>query len=318
MSTIPSTSEQVRVPYTVVGRRQPIPPDRDVSLSCVLLSRGGRQFKAGYFKELLTLGFDEIISLEHAQSGYDVEELSRKFPEIRFIIIHERASVGEEVNIGIGESGARFVFVLWNDMRIIPGSLSLRFKENLAGSGLLCIVPVLLNLKHETLPSIQAPAFFRNLLKVLPLAPQSDSMKTLFPFDYCGIYNRERFFQCGGFDSRIKSPYWQKMDFGFRAQLWGEKILASLSLKVSYLGDIPVEDTTPDEYYPLFYLKNLAVKLRGEAAILPAHQFFQYLFTSGGNVFSSLNKFREVRSWVRANSPRFRYDARRIIEQWEV
>jgi hypothetical protein len=318
MSTIPSTSETVRVPYTVVGGKPQAPVGERNSLSCVLLSRGGRQFKSGYLQEILSLGFNEIISLEGPGSGYDVEGLSRKFPEIRFIIFHEDISPGEKLNIGIGESNSAFSFVLWNDMRIPPGSLTDRFKERLSGREVLCNAPVLLNLRHETVPSVQAPAFFRSLLKVLPLAPQTDPVKTLFPFDYCGIYSTERFKGLGGFDGRIKSLYWQKMDFGFRAYLWDERILVNPFLKLSYLGELPVEDTTPDRYYPLFYIKNLAVKLRGGAACLPATQFLAYLSTSGENVFTSLKEFSEVRAWVFENSSRFKQDARRITEQWEV
>ena len=38
----------------------------------------------------------------------------------------------------------------------------------------------------------------------------------------------------GGFDPGLANPYWQKLDFGFRAWLWGEEIRVAQALKVSY------------------------------------------------------------------------------------
>jgi len=318
MSTIPTTFKRLRIPYTVVGgtrtdRARKFP----VALSLLLLNRGGRLFKHSFFTELEKLGFSEIISIEGPAVSYDVETLARKFPGIRFLVLHEAASRGEQINIGMDESNGEYVFVIWNDMKIAPASLSARLIERIRDSRALCTVPLIQNQKLETVPTIMAPAFYNTLLKVLALQPTADGMMSLFPFDYCGIYSKERFVLTGGYDFGLQSPYWQKMDFGFRCYMWGEKIGCNTSLRLNYLGEVPSEDATPDDSYKYFFLKNLSIRFSGDAGSLPLSRFPAYWIKSGGFV-SALREFREAKKWVEINKFRFKRDARSITELWEV
>ena len=319
MNTIPTTSKQFRIPYTVAGGQK---GDRvrksPVLLSLLLLNRGGRPFRQEILKELKTLGFDEIISIEGPQINYDVESLALKFPNIRFLLLHQQVSRGEQINMGIEEAKGRFVFVLWNDIRIAPSSLSRRLLEKIQEEEVLCVVPLIKNQRQETLPTVQAPAFDRKRLRVLPLQPNSDGMVNLFPFDYLGIYHRGRFLLTGGFDYSIKNPWWQKLDFGFRSFMWGEKILCSTALRVSYLGDVPSEDTTPDSGYKRFFLKNLSIRFTGDSGVLPGSRFLPFAFRSGGGIFSAYKEFKAAQKWVEINTFRFQQDARGITELWEV
>jgi len=283
-----------------------------------LLNRGGRLFKQEQFAELERLGFPEIISLEGPGELYDLESLTLKFPTIRFLLLHEEASAGEQVNMALEEASGEYVIVLWNDMKIAPGSLSYRLLERIIKQEALCVVPILQNYKLETIPTIQAPAFYKTLLKVVPLYPSADGMLTLFPYDFVGIYSRERFILSGGYDYSLSNPYWQKMDFGFRNYMWGEKILCQTALRFSYINDPTLEDNTPDHSYRFFYLKNLAVRFNGEAGVLPWRKFLPYSMKAGSGFFSGLSDFKEVRRWVQVNQYRFKQDARSVTELWEV
>ncbi len=319
MNTIPTTFKYPRVPYTVVGGQRlntAHPLHKDISV--VLLNRGGRFYRSDLFNELESQGFGEIISLEGPQESYDVEALARKFDHVRFLLFSGQANRGEQVNTGIEEARGRFVLVLWNDMKLLPLSMSGRLLEHMEREGILCTVPLMYNSRSETIPSIMAPAFFKNRLKVIPLPPGKERTPTLFPFDYCGLYSKRKFMLSEGFDPGLRNSYWQKMDFGFRSHMWGESIEYSGFLKVQYTGDLIQEDTTPDEWYKLFFLKNLSIQFTGDTGKLPATRFISYFLRSGSGFFHSLKEFRAAQEWVRINQYRFKQDAQSVTELWEI
>jgi hypothetical protein len=168
----------------------------------------------------------------------------------------------------------------------------------------------------DLLPSAVAPALHRQSLKLLPLPPARDGARSLYPYDYCGIYSRERFILMGGYDGSIENPYWQRLDFGFRAWLWGEEIRLSQALRLGYVEAPPVDDSTPDDFYKWFWLKNLAPIFRGDHAAIPARKFWAYWRRRGGNPASALQEFRAALDWVNLNRFRFRQDASSLVELW--
>ncbi len=317
MNTTPLTIN--KVDYTVVGgRREPEVRRNDPFISIVLLNRAGRVFKSEILAHLSKLNVYEIISIESSGSGYDVESLAVRFPAIRFIRIHKAATEGEKINIGVEEAESKYVFVIYDDMNAAAGIFSERLLEQVEASDCLCTVPLIQSRRQSTVPSIMSPAFLKKSLKIVQLAPSVDGMNSLFPFDYCGIYDRERYRKLGGYDGRITGRWWQKLDFGFRANMWGEKIQCKTSLRIKYLDSIPEESITPDKSYRFFYLKNLIVRFDGDYGILPNGRFLSYHFKSGESVFTSMKEFREAREWVKTNKYRFRMDAKSITEIWEA
>ncbi len=319
MSIIPTTSKRLRVPYTVVGgqktqRMQKYPS----SISLLLLNRGGRPYRSDNLIEFRKAGFDEILSIEGPSASYDVEALSRRFPFVRFLLLQKEISTGEQVNIGIEESKSRSVFVTWNDMKIPPSSISVQVISAVKKQNVLCTAPVLQNSRSVTIPSVQCPAFNKIHLKVIPLQPSTDGLDTLFPYDFCGVYNKEKFLQLGGFDHSLGNAYWQKMDFGFRSHMWGERIICNTALKMRYLIDVHPEDTTRDESYKRFFLKNLSIRFTNDYGTIPVSRFLRFYFRSGTGFFAAVKEFRKVREWVSINKYRFKRDARSITELWEV
>ncbi len=318
MNTIPTTSKRLRISYTVVGGARNDPARRPPApLSLLVLNRGGRLFNQPFFEELAALGVEEIVSVEGPAVSYRIEGLSRDFPRVKFLVLHDAASPGEQVNIGVEEAGGEFVFVIWNDIRIPRSAISQRLIERLRQQKLLCVVPLLQNPRLETVPTIMVPAFHAKRLKILALQPSADSMMSLFPFDYCGLYSRERFTVSGGYDSSMPNPYWQKLDFGFRSYMWGEKVLCNTSLRLGYTSEPPADDATPDESYKLFFLKNLCIRCGGDSGSLPFSRFFPY-FPKAASLVGGLREFREARRWVAINRFRFKQDARGITDLWEV
>ncbi|MDR2184421.1 MAG: hypothetical protein LBO80_01955 [Treponema sp.] len=328
MSTIPTTFNVTVPAYTAVGGSR---RGASTGLSAVLLNRGGRYPRRTLFQELEKTGFDYIVSIEGPQERYDLEELSGRFPFVRFILLKEQVSPGEQINLAAAELTSPLFFVLWNDLRLLHGGGAAKMAERLVNSPeelagekkaapykRLCTVPVIQNSHFESLPTLIAPAFYRHTIKILPFVPLRERVPSLYPFDGVGIYDRDRFIRLGGFDATLKSPFWQLMDFGFRAHLWGEEISCTQLIRLSYDGEVPAGDSTAEESHRRFYLKNLAPVFRGDSAFIPLRRFPAYLWRTGGDPFAAWGDFIEGRRWVRTNRYRFRSDARRITELWDT
>ena len=309
----------MRIPYTVVGGKPTgKAPRLPASLSLIILNRGGRPYKSAALSEIEGLGFREVLSVEGPSAAYDIENLSKRFPFIKFLILHEDVTVGEKINMAIAESNGLFNLVIWNDIRCPIATLSTRLLKRIAEKEALCTVPVLQNMRGDTLPSLQAPAFYNRQLRVLPFPPLKDGAPSIYPFDYCGIYNKERFTLAGGFDYLLTNPYWQKLDFGFRGFMWGEEIICDTTYRMSYLAETPTEDTTRDQSYKIFFLKNLAIRYSRDSGTLPKSRFLPYVLRSGGDLLSAAREYREVRKWVDINKYRYKQDSRSTTELWEV
>ncbi len=317
MSTIPTTRSDRSVPYTVVGGQKARSCPEGLPVSVVLLNRGSRLYRAQLLADLERIGFESILSIEPGPETPDVESLSGRFPQVRFLFLKEEITPGERINLGVRESCGPFVFVLWNDQKLSTAALSSRFFERLSEQDFLCTVPFLSSLEGDPVPCLLAPAFEGSRLRILSLVPQKDGDKTLFPFDGCGIYSRERFIRLGGFDGSLPDPWWQKMDFGFRAWLWGEEIRMAQAFRMSYEAAPPTEDTTPGASYGAFHLRNLAVRVGDDGGMLPLGAFLPYLFRAARDPFRAAAEFRDAREWVRINRYRFRQDARSVVDLWE-
>ncbi|MCL2294529.1 MAG: hypothetical protein FWC36_06670 [Spirochaetes bacterium] len=318
MSTIPTTSKRIRISYTALGETEkPECKNRQNRLSLLVLNRGKSIFKTEFFKEIESLGFSQVISIENPGVNYELETVARKFPFVKFLLLHESCSAGEQINIGIEEAREGYVYVIWNDMKPSHSSLSARLFENLEKENCLCTVPVIKpHISGETVPSIVMPAFQKKILKMIYTVPKNNGVISLFPFDYCGIYNREKFLSTGGYDYSILNQYWQKMDFGFRSNMWGEKIVCYTSLQASYTSDVIGDDTSIDKYYRIFFLKNLAVRFNGDSGYLPWSKFLQYYLRSGEGFFVAKKNFNEAKKWVELNKFRFNLDCRSLTELW--
>lgn len=317
MNTIPTTIDDIVVPYTVVGGNdQGSRGPAKWPVTALVLNRGGRYHRAQLIEQLTRQGFAEILCIEHGLAGPDLESQCRLCPGLRFMILAEDRGTGVDINLGIREARSPFVFVLWSDLSLLP-FLESSMNEAL-GRHALCTVPLLRNLRGEVVPSLAMPAEQENNLKILPIMPSQDNMASFFPHEYIGIYQRERFIQSQGFDPGIRNPFWQKMDWGCRAWLWGESIRCLPEVRLQQNTEPESEDTTPDADYTRFYLKNLLPRFTGDQAVLPRGRFPAFARLSSAGWWADWQYFRAVRAWVRTNAYRFKHDARYITSVWQT
>lgn len=323
MNTTRTTSDPSRVqqdaatPYTVVGgprwdriRKYPF------RLTVLVMARGDRLFRSELLRDLASRDIGEVIWVEGAVPSSDVDSLSRDFPDVRFLLVKAPCTIGERINIAVAEARAPLVLCLWSDTRV--SAFPLAVLESLAKSAAACALPVLRNAQGEPIPSWQSPAGRIRRFAPRFRTPSEEGENCLFPFDYCGLYAREKFSQLGGFDPRISNPYWQKLDFGLRCWLWGERIVGTKRMTVVYTGAPPSDDTTPDEGYKTFFLKSLAVRIRKEMGVLPWWGLVEYMMRSDTGPLYAIKEFRAARSWVRTHKFRFRREPREIVERWEA
>lgn len=316
MSTTRSTSSAVPVPYTVIGgaRRDRVRRYAH-ELTFLVLSRGDRLFRAGLFTELQATGAGEILWVGGPGASYDLEAQAREFPDVRFLVLGGPATAGERVNVGISEARSPRVFCLWSDARVtsLPADLAAR----LDAGPIACAVPLARTARGEPMPTLQAPRLAKGRLTLDWRAPARDGERTLFPYDYSGVYHVERFARLGGFEPAITNPHWQKLDFGFRAHLWGESLRCLTGLGLSYMAQPPADDATPDRSYKLFWLRALAVRFRDDAGSLPAWRAAEYMLRSDTGPLYAAKEFRAARDWVRRNRYRYKVDPRDLVAGWE-
>lgn len=287
-------------------------------VTILLLNRGGKFYREELFKNVRNYRFAETIYIEGPDISYDIESLLKKFSEVKFLLLKENISAGEKINLGIKESRSIFTFVIWSDMKIVEKSFTESLMGRIGKRSHICTVPVIENSKHEPVPSIQVPGYMKENIQVMPWDSHKDSCMSLFPYDFCGVYHKERFERLGGFDSEITNPYWQKIDFGFRAFLWGEEIRLCKDLHIRYMGGVHSENVTPDESYKRFYVKNIYVKYKKGNGYIPYYKLLHYLFHSNTGPFSSCREFLSIKKWVDNNSKRFKNNAQNLIAQWEA
>jgi hypothetical protein len=340
MNTTPLTFNSDFPAYTVLGggRR-----NAAAGLCAVLLSRGGRYTRSACFRELEKSGFDYVLSMESGEH-FDIEELKDAFPSVRFVLFKDAPNIGQQINVAACEADTPLFFVLWSDFRPILSLEAGRIAERLLiktpgakSPGVrLCTTPTIQNPRFEVLPTAYAPVINGKKFDALPFAPLKEATPALYPFDAAGVYDRERFIRLGGFDPLLNSPHWQLFDFGLRAWLWGEEIRCTQQIRFSLEGGPHAENSTADESYLRFFLKNLAPVIRphqaevsaqnddgagskrggAHDAHLPFRCFVSYLLNTGcGPVMASRN-FSEIRNWVDANSRRFVNDINRITGFW--
>jgi len=316
MNTIPSIFNERQINRTVLGGTETAPGIK-LPVSVVLINGNGSHFRQQTLENLMKCGFASVVSLEPTPDNYNIEDFATKFPSIKFIVPLEKVTDGDLVNIGISESCGDYVLVLRDTLRIPPGILTPNLTSRLTESGAYCIVPRLITQEKQGLPVQYIPMAERSKLRVAASATVMDGMKTLYPFDYIGLYNRQKFIQLGGFDYTITSSYWQNLDLSFRAWLWGETISLSTKFQLEYGQTVPVEDSTTDQSYLRFYLKNLLPRFKADHGMIPMPSFFIFLGSSSLGFFESRKQFMDARRWVDKNKFRFRFDAVSIIENWD-
>lgn len=317
MNTIPTIFNERKIAHTVVGGMAISGQEASEDFCVIVLNRGRKYYRPYFFEELKNAGFSSIISVELNTEMCDIESLAGKYHSVKFLFTQEKLTVGEMINTAFEETTAPYVLVIWSDVRLPHGSFTDRLLAKVKEENLLCTAPVLSNMRGEALLNQIVPSLNGTIFSTEQLACIKDKTATVYPYDFMGIYNRNKCMQLGGFDYTIQNPYWQNLDFGVRAHLWGEKIRIFTSFRIQYEGNPIAEDISVDSSYRQFYLKNLAPEITQDGAVIPFQVFLFYMRKSGLNPLNAWQHFSAARKWTELNKTRFTMSARTLAEHWE-
>jgi hypothetical protein len=306
MSTTSITSKRRSCIYTVVSITATATKVRTFSIA--ILPRGDNPFFSDLIQELNHFNPQEILI-------FNTHALFREEITLREIWTEESLSEGTLVNIAIQESKSPFVFIIWSDMILQAQDISHHLFLRLEERDNLCTTPQLFNAIKTPLPSLTVPVFPPNdIFRVLrTFGSEQEERDNFMSVDYCGVYNRARFLNLGGYDDTLTSSYWQKVEFGLRAAMWGERIVLNSALRMNYVEEPPTDDESTTVSGTLFALKTLGVRIGRKGAYLPRQRFF-WLFGQK----NAKEIFREIRDWVYENRFRFKYDAEFVVDHWQT
>lgn len=319
MNTIHSTFKNSQILHTVVGGAEPV-PDNSIPLTVLVLNRGGKYDRVGFFSNLLQLGFYSIISVEQSSQSYEVENLTQTFPTVKFVISTDSLKAGEMIWLGMSETLNDKVLVIWSDMKISKNSISSRLLEKLLVSKDVVVSPLLMNYRLEALPVIREPLLEKQNFSVTPVMCVRDGSISLYPWDFVGVYDRSLFLELDGFDLELNDPYWQLLDFGFKVWMKSHRITVSSIFRINYENEIPIEEINKNTDYSCFYLKNLApvMKKNKQGLTLSIKKMWSFARKSGFGLAKGFKIFFAIRKTINSQHKSFSYSGSEIIDAWET
>ena len=315
MNTIPLIFNQRSINRTVLGGKQK-PAQVKMNVSVILINTHSSHLRLKNLEVLQRAGFEKIISMEPNGDNYNLEDFVNKCPDVKFIIPQEKVTVGDLINIGMEEVNSDYVLVINDSLSLSNFRLSPVSIQKLIDRKQYCFVPRLFIDKNQTLPVNLIPHVEKGVLKIEAVDSLQDNTETLYPYDFIGLYNRQKFIQLGGFDYTIESTYWQNLDLAMRSWLWGERTSITTSFGLSYLEDAPVEDATSNVSQFRFYLKNLAPRFILDHGEIPCKTLLRMIRRSACGFVETINQFKDARNWVKKNQYRFKTDASLLISDW--
>lgn len=309
MSTIASSFE---IPYVITGNPV-LGPIRDgLSWGAIILPRGPHAFQWELARRLWSLGAREIILAREPPTG----ALTEAELPLRYLKPSRPITEPLWVQLALSESRCEWMFVIADTMDVLepfPPPKLIRSEGELKA---LVYLPELKLPEGKEMPSLVVPLRRGRVLQVTYLFPQEDLHEGLVPVELVGLYRPNLFLQTGGFDPAIPSPYWQKIDWGFRVHLWGESIQHLKGFRIQYLSPPQPEDGSPAPGYERFYLKNVAPRFVLDHLELPYGRFLPFWLRSGLSLRRAWREFRAVRQWIEQYRFRFRMDAVGLFSLW--
>jgi GT2 family glycosyltransferase len=315
MNTIPLTFDEKLPSCTILGGKENIDSAK-FPISVLLLSRNPGSFKEQTLETLINSGFESVITIETTKDNFKLDKYVKKFPQVKFIVPSENLSVGAKINLGMYECSSEYLLVLWDDVVLKNSVFNNLLINKILATECACLCPVFINQHMQSIPVQMNPMIEKSSFEIFPSQVVYDNTATLFPFDFVGVYNKSKFINLCGFDTTIKSSYWQNLDFSVRAWLWGEKILSSPIFRLSYSMSEPISDSTIDESYFRFYLKNIAPVYKVDYGYVPISCFFQFHRKSALSFSDALKEFKIARKWVAKNSFRYKMDINKLTAKW--
>ncbi|NNM55328.1 MAG: hypothetical protein HKM05_11510, partial [Spirochaetales bacterium] len=175
MNTTRSSSDQPA--YTILPAKSSVHPP--VELSVILLNRSSWIFRPEVLDQLLALRFVDILSVETLPVKFDAEALADAHPQLRFLLLTEPLTPGEQINLAAAEVWGDKFLVLWDDQHLAD-SFSLAKAGALLSATELCLCPELRGSDGVPIPTRSVPAREGGRFRLLSLAAETGTEGTLY------------------------------------------------------------------------------------------------------------------------------------------
>lgn len=319
MSTTPSISKphnQEWRTYTVVGKRHDYADAEGVSF--VIPCNDRQAMSRNFFDSLYKFGAAEILLLISENNRFKMDEFIGHYDTMRYLVFNDCSNTGCIIDAAFREAGCAYLFILNN---VLPKASMRPIRDEVLPAiieeGRLCTVPVFEDDAGNIIPSLIGPLHLSGGQFDTHIgAPGKKASATLAPWIYCGVYRKDRHQSLGGFDPQIPEAWWQLLDYGMRAWLWGEEIKTHPNLRVSYTKDMVSVDTSVNPGYRRFFLKNLAIRFKHNTGYLPRSRWWSYLQHSTDNYPLAARDWRDIRQWIYRNRYCFMNDPAQLIRNW--
>lgn len=315
MNTIPSIFNEHQINRTVLGGSLK-KMDYKMDVSVIMLNSSGSHLRIQTIENLISCGFRSIVWIEPTPDSFNLEDISKRYPDVKFVVPLSKSSDGELINACVSEIESEYFLVLRDSLRVPAGILLQNLAENLIKEKTFCIAPRLLESNGQGVSINVVPEAKKGRFLLTPAQFVIDGLPTLYPVDFIGLYNTEKFIQLGGYDFELKAPYWQNADLAIRAWLWGERITISTSFIIGYEQNRNIDDTTRNYSYLQFYLKNILPIYREDHAMIKSSAFLDFKSHSSCGFFEAFSHFKSAQKWVELNKYRFKMDIHSLIENW--
>ncbi len=219
-----------------------------------------------------------------------------RFRSAALIESHTPISPGEGVNEIMSRSTSEKTVIIWSDMTDVSDSLC----NDPPHEDALCVTPLLKDSSEKYLPRVMVPYYAGTYLRFAAL---EEGRHSVMPYDYVGCYDTPMFNALQGYCSSFTNPFWQILDFGCRAFLWGHSIVQDDLLQISYRRKAPVYDQSKDEDYIRWYRRNCTV-VRKRGVLMRKRVFLH-------------QRAAEEQVWLKQNMHRFMRSMEEVINGWE-
>lgn len=268
-------------------------------------------------ENLLVADYASIIwVVPNGSNAHNVEDLSKKFPTVKFVIPQEDCTIGVLINTAVSLVTTSHFMVLKDIVHVSQNILSPNVANNFMKQDIFCIAPRLLDTNGDGVIINNFPESSKGRFRISSASFVCDGLPVIYPVDFIGLYNRQKFIQLGGYDPNIKNSYWQNADLGTRAWLWGEQIRVTTQVTLSYDRNKEIDDVTRDYSYLYYYLKNVLPIFRDDHGVVRKSSFLNYKLATHCGWFEAKDLFNESKRWVALNQYRFKCDIRGLVESW--
>lgn len=206
------------------------------------------------------------LSLHVLTTEYRMEEygIQAKYPEVTFIVFSADTTTGEFINAMANECYTDYFLIVRSDMELIvfDGEALLSIMAGKEHPMVIC--PVMLSSDAMVMPTLRSPYLRGKEVDPQSFLPSIESdrdERTLYPVLGSGLYDRALFQRLRGYDTEIQSEYYQSIDLGTRAWLFGYSVKLTRSLTVRFPSRVSViEDRSECAGMNRFYTKALSIK----------------------------------------------------------